>query len=452
MRTTLALCLALLCLAGPASAEVLYRSSTTDLPNADARVSLDAESTPLGAAFSLLAMQVGLNVVVSPGVDGEITIHLNDVSFRQALSALTEGRDVSYFTAGDVIVVAPRTEGSRVGMGTLAFRLRHLRPESILEATRALMSADGRAVPLIGTGELTGSEASITTSTSTPTVGKQGQEGAQPVLIFRDYPDVLMELERALSALDVPQQQVEIEVQFVEARTNDMRQLGVEWTTQIEAGVGGADLGTGSTDETEVDTRSFSYLNDLNSGAYTWGTLGVSQVRAVLHYLVENNKGKIMSQPKVSVMDNETAEIRVTTTNPVQTVNRFSEGAVIQDIVTYQYIETGIKLLVRPRVSEDGYVSLSVNPVFEEILALVGPPESPAPVTAKREVNTTVKVPNGQTLILGGLTRDRDIETVSKVWLLGDLPLIGAFFRHTRTEKEQTELMIMITPRVIPQS
>jgi type II secretory pathway component GspD/PulD (secretin) len=274
------------------------------------------------------------------------------------------------------------------------------------------------------------------------------------VVIFRDYPPVLAELERSLAALDVPQQQVEIEVQFVEARTNDLRQLGVEWSTQVAVGVGGADLdqGSSSTDPSTEGERSFSFQSDLNTGAYAWGTLGVSEVSAVIHYLVENNRGKILSQPKVSVMDNETAEIRVTTTNPVQTVNRFSEGAVIQDVVTYQYIETGIKLLVRPRVSDDGYVSLSVNPIFEEILALVGPTDSPAPVTAKREVTTTVKVPNGQTLVLGGLTREREIESESKVWLLGDLPLLGALFRSTRKENEQTELMIMITPRVLPQS
>ena len=66
---------------------------------------------------------------------------------------------------------------------------------------------------------------------------------AQPVIIFRDYPHILAELERSLLALDVPQQQVEIEVQFVEARTNDLRQLGVEWSTQVEVGVGQADLG-----------------------------------------------------------------------------------------------------------------------------------------------------------------------------------------------------------------
>jgi len=442
MRIPTALCLVVLCIAGPARTEVLYRSTTADLPHADATVSLDAESTPLGAAFSLLALQVGLNVVVSPGVDGDITIHLADVTFREALSALTEGRDVSYFTAGEVVVIAPRTEGSRVGMATLAFRLRHLRPESILDATRALLSSEGRAVPLI---QQSGEAAAAL-------VGTQGQEGAQPVIIFRDYPHVLNELEAWLLAIDVPQQQVEIEVQFIEARTNDLRQLGVEWMTQVEVGVGQADLGQSGSEDPDVNQRSFSYLNDLNSGAYSWGTLGITEVSAVIHYLVENNMGKILSQPKVAVMDNETAEIRVTTTNPVQTINRLSEGAVIQDVVTYQYIETGIKLLVRPRVSDDGYVSLSVNPIFEEILALVGPAESPAPVTAKREVNTTVKVPDGQTLILGGLTRERNIETVSKVWLLGDIPLLGAFFRSTRTETEQTELMIMITPRVLPQS
>jgi type IV pilus assembly protein PilQ len=429
----------------PVSAEVLYRSSHATLPGSNQLVSLDADDAPLSAALSLIALQVGINVIVSPGVEGTISIHLADVPFFEALNALTAGRDISFFTSGDVVVIAPKSDNDRVGMSTLAFRLRHLRPEGIIQATKTLMSADGQAVPLI-------QDASDKASAE---VGGAGQEGAQPVIIFRDYPNVLAELERSLTALDVPQQQVEIQVKFMEARSNDLRNLGIEWSTQIQAGVGGAGglsvSGSGSgSDETSSESESFSYLNDLNTGDFAWGTLGITEVRAVINYLVETGNGKIVSQPKVSVMDNELAEIKVTSNNPVQTLNRFTESAATADIVTYQYIETGIKLLVRPRVSDDGFISLSVNPIFEEIVGFVGPAESPAPVTVKREVTTTVKVKSGETLLLGGLSREREIETVRKVWLLGDIPILGELFRSTRTESEQTELMIMITPTVLP--
>lgn len=416
---------------GVTPAEVLFRSVQASLPNADLLVSLDADETPIAAALSLLALQIGVDVIVAPDVSGNVSIHVTDIPFRDALRALTSGRDITYHTAGEVVVVAPISSGNKAGMGTLVFRLRHLRPTSILEAVKTLMSTSGEAVPLIEQGDS----------------GGEGQEGAPPIIIFKDYPEHLELLEAALGALDVPQQQVLIDVKFVEARTSDIKNLGVEWNASIQATLGSSsDSSSGSSSQ----NSNFSFVHDLNSGQSVWGTFGVSKLNAIVNYLVSTDHAKVMSQPQIAVMDNERAEIRITTTNPVQTVNRISESAVTQDVVTYQYIETGIKLVVRPRISDDGYVSLYVNPIFEEILGMVGPAESPAPVTAKRSVETTVKVKSGETLALGGLIRETEIESVSKVWLLGDIPIIGSLFRRTRTEKVQSELMIFITPTVLP--
>jgi type II secretory pathway component GspD/PulD (secretin) len=265
-----------------------------------------------------------------------------------------------------------------------------------------------------------------------------------------------VQLQEWLEAIDVPQQQVAIEVKFVEARAEDVKNLGIEWVSSVSLGVGGAALdasGSTSGDGTvaaEDQTGSFSYLNDLNTSEIQWGTFGVTEIRAMINYLVETGNAKVESRPRVSVMDNEVANIHVTITNPVQTVNRFSEGAFVQDVVTWQYIETGLKLMVRPRVSDDGYVSLHVNPSFEEILAFVGPADAPAPVTAKRSIETTVKVRSGETLVLGGLMRETEIKNVKKVWLLGDIPILGALFRSTRTSVEQDELLIVITPQILP--
>lgn len=431
MRTRIAIEALLICTlwVGVTHAEVLFRSEQAALPNAELHVSLDADETPLAAALSLLAMQVGVDVIVSPGVEGEVSIHVKDIPFVDALKALTSGRDITYHTAGNIVVIAPKTQNDKVGMGTLVFRLRHLRPTSILEAVKTLLSNSGEAVPLISQGGPSG----------------EGQEGAPPIIIFKDYPEYLKQLEDALLVLDVPQQQVLIDVKFIEARTSVLRKLGIDWNSSLKLTVGASsDSGSSSS------SSNFSYARDLNDGETTWGTFGVSKLNAIINYLISTDHAKVVSQPQIAVMDNERAEIRITTTNPVQTINSISQGAVTRDVVTYQYIETGIKLVVRPRISDDGYVSLYVNPIFEEILAFVGPPESPAPVTAKRSVETTVKVRTGETLALGGLIREREIETVNKVWLLGDLPIIGSLFRSTRTETEQSELMILITPTVLP--
>jgi type II secretory pathway component GspD/PulD (secretin) len=426
-----------------AGAEVLYRGIETVLPGADKLVSLNADETPLAAALSLLALQVGVDVVIAPGVDGEISVHLDNVPFAEAIAAVTAGRNVAVFTSGDVLVVATRAERTKAGMNSFAFRLRHLRPEGILDAVKALMSPDGEAVPLIN---------QAASSAGAKGTGG-GQEGAPPIVIFRDYPEHLASVEQTLSALDVPQHQVSIEVKFIETSSNDLKNLGVEWPTSMSGRVTGAPLlgtqtGTGS--NTENQSEPYSYTNDLNSPDLRWGTVAVSDVNMLVNFLLTNEKAKIISDPRISVMDNEQATITVSTTTPVQTLNRLSEGAVIQDVVTYQYIEVGISLEVRPRVSDDGYVSLKVSPTVEEIVGYVGPTTNPAPVTAKRSVETTIKVKSGETAVLGGLMREKEIERTTKIPILGDIPLLGALFRNHRTEIEKTDLMILITPTVQP--
>ena len=444
-RTLATIALVLFCVTG-IRAEVLYRGIETVLPGATKLVSLNADETPLAAALSILALQVGVDVVIAPGVDGKISVHLDNVPFAEAIAAVTAGRDVAVFTSGDVLVVATRAERTRAGMNSMAFRLRHLRPEGILDAVKALMSPEGEAVPLINQAASSGG--------SKETGG--GQEGAPPIVIFRDYPEHLASVEQTLSALDVPQHQVSIEVRFIETSSTDLKNLGIEWPTSMSGALTGAPLlgsqtGTGGS-TTENQAEPYSYTNDLNSSDFRWGTVAVSDVNMLVNFLITQDKAKIISDPRISVMDNEQAIIKVSTTTPVQTLNRLSEGSVIQDIVTYQYIEVGITLEVRPRVSDDGYVSLKVSPTVEEIIGYVGPTTNPAPVTAKRSVETTIKVKSGETAVLGGLMREKEIERTTKIPILGDIPLLGSLFRNRRTEVEKTDLLILITPTVQPQS
>ena len=148
-------------------------------------------------------------------------------------------------------------------------------------------------------------------------------------------------------------------------------------------------------------------------------------------------------------MENETATIKIQTVIPIPTINRFSEGAVIQDIVTFQDKEVGISLKVTPRINGDSAIIMRVNPVVEEIIEKVGIGDNWKPVTSERSIVTTVTVRNNETLALGGLLKDSRYETKTKVFLLGSIPVLGALFTHTETETKTTDLLILITPRII---
>jgi len=114
-----------------------------------------------------------------------------------------------------------------------------------------------------------------------------------------------------------------------------------------------------------------------------------------------------------------------------------------------QYKDVNIELRVTPHVSENKKIIMSVNPVIEEVTGEVVVDVNRAPITSKRAVHTTVSVKDGETIVIGGMIKDNTTVTTNKVFLLGDIPLIGPFFRHQKKEKKQTDLMIFITPHIV---
>ncbi len=134
---------------------------------------------------------------------------------------------------------------------------------------------------------------------------------------------------------------------------------------------------------------------------------------------------------------------------PIQTINRFSEGAVIQDIVTFQDKEIGISLRVTPRINDDSTITMNVNPVVEEIIGYAGPTNNQKPITSQRSITTNVTVRNGETLVMGGLLKETTIEKQDRVFFLGSLPILGGLFTHRTNEAATTDLLILITPKIL---
>ena len=139
----------------------------------------------------------------------------------------------------------------------------------------------------------------------------------------------------------------------------------------------------------------------------------------------------------------------VTTTIPIQTLNRFTEGAVVQDIVSFQDLDVGITLSVIPRINDDNVITLKVNPVIEEIVGYTGPIDNQRPITSNRSMTTEVRVKNNETLVMGGLFKESEFVTVKKIPIMGSIPILGRLFQHRTTKTEKTDLTIFITPRII---
>ncbi|HUU45036.1 MAG TPA: hypothetical protein VM118_04820 [Acidobacteriota bacterium] len=401
------------------------------------QVSLQFAETEIGVVLSILAEQVGFDAVIGPGMESIVSVSLTDVDWEIALDALVMANGLIVHWNDDVLVVL--ASGDQVG-GVMEHRvvsLKHADPLAVKAVLTSVLSANASIEVLGGT----------TGAAATP--GAPAVRPA-PVLVISESPYNMPAILLLIAELDVPRPQFEIAVRFVETSLDDEKGFGFNWPTRISATVSDYDRTGTSTGGTQSTGTTPSAEFPIPDGKiWRFGTLSIDQLNGFVEFLEQNGESHLLSDPRVTVLENETAQMRVTTTFPVQTVTRFSEGAATQDIVDFINIEVGLNLLVTPRLNDSGVVTLQVEPSVEEITGFTGPADNQRPITANRRVKTSVRVGDNETLVIGGLVREVDVTTKRKIFLLGDIPLLGALFTHERVDKQKTDLLIFITPRVL---
>jgi general secretion pathway protein D len=235
--------------------------------------------------------------------------------------------------------------------------------------------------------------------------------------------------------LDRAVPQVLIKVLIAEVTHDKNLDLGVEFSGfNLRANGNGFKSGTNFGVAAATDGFSFT-LNEEN-------------VTAAIHAIARTSALDVLSRPYILTADNQQASIMVGQEVPFITNSRTTDTG--QIINTIEYDQIGIILTVTPHINPQGLVTLDVAPEVSTLTGQTVPVSAgvTAPVFAKRSAQARVAIRDGQTIVIGGLMEDRNTDTVDKVPVLGDLPWIGALFRHTITEKTKTELLIFLTPHV----
>ncbi|MEW5702597.1 MAG: hypothetical protein AB1792_10250 [Candidatus Zixiibacteriota bacterium] len=400
-------------------------------------VSLNFVSTDIPVVLTALAGQVGFDLVVAPQTEGQINVNLSDVDWRTALDAIAMANGLSYRWRDDVLVVTPADAAGGGDMEHRVVNLRWADPTAVKAVLTNVLSTNGKVDVL-------------TAQSSTPAPpGAERTSVPAPLLVISETPQAMPAVLALIDSLDVPRPQFEIEAKFVETNIDDQQSIGLNWPTQITATI--ADRSATQTTEGEATTTvpPAAQYQIPDGKIWRFGTLNVDQLTGVLEMLSRKGQARLLSDPRVTVLENERAVMRVTTRIPVQTLSRFTEGTVIQDIVEFQDLDVGISLSVIPRLNDTGTVTLDVEPVVEEITGYTGPVNNQRPITAKRTVRTAVRVRNNETIVIGGLVRETEYTTKSGIFLLSDIPFLGALFSHRKVEKKKTDLLIFITPRIL---
>jgi type II secretory pathway component GspD/PulD (secretin) len=260
--------------------------------------------------------------------------------------------------------------------------------------------------------------------------------------IVSGNPDSIQNLRDTLAKIDLPLQQVMLEVKVISLTENATKALG------FTSGTGGTN-GTFTTTFTEsTENVPLGAPNSVvgsatlvpNAGNISFFTRTPFSIQTTLQALITNNDGDVIAEPRVVTQSGKEATILIGNKFPIV----FFDPRAGQFQV--QYVDIGVKLQVKPTVTGDGYIVMDVKPDISQFVALIN---NQFPETATTQANINCRVKDGNTLVLGGLINELENTTVAKIPFLGDIPILGHFFRSLSKNKQKSEAMIMITPKIV---
>ncbi len=365
-------------------------------------ITLNATDAEVGVLLKTIARTGEFDVVLSAEATAKVSVRFKDVPVGIALARVLELGGIEAAVSDGVLMAYPRT-------GMRMFRLRHAPAARIQDIVKAFLSEGGRM--------------SVDAKTN--------------ALIVKDSAEVLNQVQRLVARLDRKPRQVSVEAAIVSTKLDDITKLGVNFDKfkRINANL------------LRVNTIGFATVpTEASKGLFV--DLASGNLTALLEALQTTTDFKLLSHPRLKALSGEPAEIRVGERlgflTSVTTVGANTPGTTTQ---TVEFLDVGTALRFTAFVTEDGMVELELKPEVSE--GAIDAQGLPSKKTS--EMTTRVKVPSGQTLLLGGLIRSRDEVTVSKVPILGSIPLLGILFRSSSVTHASDEVIVMITPTVEPE-
>jgi type IV pilus assembly protein PilQ len=451
------------------------------------RLTFNFQDIPVRSALQLIADEAKLNLVASDSVGGSVTLRLVNTPWDQALDVILRAKGLDKRRSGNVIWIAPQAELASYEQSLADARQKA--EESAELISDYIPISYGKAediAKLLTQGAMQSSGGGAGGNASRGFLSSRGSvsfDDRTNTLLVNDTPDKIRDLRELIGTLDRPVQQVLIESRIVVATDQFTRQLGVRWGAQaFNTNPSGQVIGTtpdlSSGTGTQLGTSGLvTNVHNINNGSQTdntltypggynvnlpvsnpAGSIGLAILGA--NYMVDlelsaaqtEGRSEVISSPRVITANQQEAVIKQGTQIGYVTYQASSSGGGAQN-ATVQFKDAVLELRVTPTITADSRVYLKIN-VKKDALASQTP--SPGggfvPSIDTREINTSVLVDNGQTVVLGGIYEITKSNTTDKVPGLGDIPGLGVLFRRTNRQNNKAELLIFVTPRILSDS
>lgn len=376
----------------------------------DKRMDLIFDQANLEDVLSTIGDTAGINIVLDPVLKGKkVDVNLKDVPIEEALSLIYTAYSLGSYQIGTSLYISSKEKIKQEMVITKIIKLRNINASE----SKALIS---KLVEVVNFSEETNT------------------------LVIVGNPEDVFKVESILTKLDVPQPQVILEAQIVEIESGALKEIGVNWSGSITA-----------TFQEGKRPKTFDDPMFVRGSPFRVYKLGRSPLEflSVIHMLETDNKAKVLSNPRVTTINNKEAEIFVGKRIPY-TVRTMSGGETTTEV---KFVEPGIRLKITPSIIEKEFVVIKIEPEVSTITGWRGGEgDDDYPEIKTREATAYVRVKNGHPFVMGGLLSKEDVKEISKVPFFGDVPLLGNLFKYKSNEVKDTELIITVVPNIVQQN
>ncbi|HVN97945.1 MAG TPA: secretin N-terminal domain-containing protein [Syntrophorhabdaceae bacterium] len=447
----------------------IEKEKRTETPRVEEVFSFSLREADVKDILRAIGKQANYNVVVEPDVKGTATVDLKDVTLVKALEYILEPLSFTYKIENRTIYVSrPKVETRMFSLNYIALKKTGT---SNVYATPGTIGGTTTTTGVATTTSSTyGSQVSVRSETDSDIwkslednikglLSKDGKfvvNKQAMMIIVTDYPRILKDIDTFLKAAEgVIHRQVMIEAKIVEVLLNDSSRQGVNWK-MVEGRIGEFNFRGQQALLNQFSDPALSTTTAVSGTPFFRifagnGNLDINNT--FIDLLKIFGKVETISSPKISTLNNQRAIIKVTTQDVYFDVQQTAVTGSANPTITYtpRFIDEGLTLDVTPQIDDKGNITLNIHPIMSERTGDVVAPGgvTTVPILNVREVDTIVKVKEGETVVIGGLIKSIKSNTDTGTKGLMSIPVIGQFFKVNETSDTKSELVVFLTPRVI---
>lgn len=394
-------------------------------------VTVHAEDAHLPSILAILAKESGYNIVTDPNVNRQekISIHLDDVPIEQAINLVVRAVGLSYEVVGNSFLIADSKKlKEEVGVSSFVIQLKY----ALAEEVKTMLQDISDQIQV----DISGNK-----------------------LLVNASPKKIAEIQNVVRQIDIPAIQIMLETRLIEVAADAEEQLGIDWSrlskittilaeNALDETTGGSIVPDDQTLGQKPTTMPFDPLKtDLDDGSQLIPRYFSRQMTAfdiTLDMLMKENHAEVLADSRLTTLNGREASIKL-----VDIVPYILSSGGVGGQVQVQREEVGIKLEINPTVNTDGFITVKVEPEVSTIFEFIGP-DNNIPRVKSRKSSTTIRVKDGESIIIGGLLSNDRKQTLYKVPILHKIPWLGkTLFTSKNLVERKTDLIIQITPRIV---